>query len=269
MVYLNTSIFAISLVPIFTKYLWRNGFSGARRDAVHLIKTWNQKEPQVRPYERDGAEERLLPDGDGTASELAHASAENGKLSFQETAKFSLEFCLIWFISNYFTSACFEYTSVASGTILASTSGVWTLVCSALFRIEPFTARKFIGVMASLAGIILTSTIDLTGNDDRDSGSFPHKTTGEMAVGDAMAFMSAVMYGLYVTIMKKRVGNEDRLDMALFFGLIGLFNLLLLWPLFFVLHWTGLESFQLPPSDTVWTVLLVSCQSEIWRRHFG
>jgi solute carrier family 35 protein F5 len=56
-----------------------------------------------------------------------------------------------------------------------------------------------------------------------------------------MAFFSAMMYGLYVTVMKRRVGNEDKVDMRLFFGLVGVFNLVLLWPLFFILHWTGIE----------------------------
>lgn len=56
-----------------------------------------------------------------------------------------------------------------------------------------------------------------------------------------MAFMSAVLYGIYVTMMKRRVGNEDKVNMQLFFGLVGVFNLSLLWPLFFVLHWTGME----------------------------
>ena len=56
-----------------------------------------------------------------------------------------------------------------------------------------------------------------------------------------MAFFSALIYGIYVTVMKRRVGNEDRVNMPLFFGLVGLLNLVFLWPGFFILHFTGIE----------------------------
>lgn len=58
--------------------------------------------------------------------------------------------------------------------------------------------------------------------------------------------------------MKKRVENEDRVNMPLFFGLVGLFNLLFLWPGFIILHFTGIEEFELPPTRKVWIVVLVS-----------
>lgn len=66
------------------------------------------------------------------------------------------------------------------------------------------------------------------------------------------------MYGAYAVLMKKRVGNEDRVNMPLFFGFVGLFNLVFLWPGFIVLHFTGIETFELPPTGKIWTVVLVS-----------
>lgn len=109
------------------------------------------------------------------------------------------------------------------------------------FGIERFSTAKIMGVTASLAGVILISTVDLAGKSDEDRGSFPHKSPGQIALGDAMALLSAVIYGLYVTVMKRKVPNEDKVDMQMFFGLVGVFNVVLLWPLFFVLHWTGIE----------------------------
>jgi len=113
-------------------------------------------------------------------------------------------------------------------------------------------------VLASLAGIILISTVDLSGKDnDKNRGNFPHKSQGEIAVGDAMAFGSAIMYGLYTVVMKKRIGNEDRVNMPLFFGLVGLFNVVFLWPGFLILHFTGVEKFGFPPTGKIWTIVLV------------
>lgn len=150
--------------------------------------------------------------------------------------------------------------------------GVWTLIFGAIIGVEKFTARKLLGVVASLIGIILISRVDLS-KPDADTappavsgreGSFPHKTSGEIALGDAMAAFSSIMYGVYTIVMKKQVGDESRVNMQLFFGLVGLFNLVLLWPGFFILHWLGIETFELPSTDRVWTIILVWTSSSLW-----
>ena len=174
---------------------------------------------------------------------------DQGKLNFRETMMLSLEFTLLWVLANYFAAACLEHTSVSSVTILTSTSSMWTLIFGAMFGVELFTVRKLMGVLASLAGIILISMVDLSGESDENRGSFPHKSTAQIAIGDAMAFVSAIVYGIYVTVMKKKVGNEDRVDMRLFFGLVGTFTLVLLWPVFFLLHFTGVETVSSPPPN--------------------
>lgn len=134
-----------------------------------------------------------------------------------------------------------------------------------MIGVEKFTVRKFLGVMASLVGIILISRVDLsspdTGSDtsatDNSEGSFPHKSSAEIALGDSMAAFSSIMYGIYTIVMKKQVGDESRVNMQVFFGLVGLFNFILLWPGFFILHWTGVEPFELPETKRVWTIILV------------
>ncbi|OLN84435.1 putative vacuolar membrane protein [Colletotrichum chlorophyti] len=262
-VYMNTSVFAVSLVPMLVRFLVRHGVAGLRNEAMvvwnehrhgrEAIKTAEDEEDTV-------AGERLLVDDEPTLEMEGFEKAVE-QLSLRETAVISLEFCMLWFFANYFASACLEYTSVGSVTILNSTSSVWTLVFCALMGVEGFTMRKFIGVLASLTGIVLISTVDLSGSSDENRGSFPHKTTGQIAIGDLMAFVSAIIYGLYVTVMKRRVGNEDRVNMPLFFGLVGLFNLVFLWPIFFLLHFTGLEPFQLPPTGKIWIIVIANSLS--------
>jgi solute carrier family 35 protein F5 len=171
----------------------------------------------------------------------------------------SFEFAFLWFAANYFMAACLEYTTVASSTILTSTSSIWTLLVGSLWGVERFTIRKLLGVLASLSGIILISMVDLSGQSDKNRGSFPHKTTGEMAIGNAMAFFSAVLYGLYAVVMKKRIGDEGRVNMPLFFGLVGLFDVMLLWPGFIILHLAGIETWELPPQGKVLTIIVVCC----------
>lgn len=298
-VYINTSVFAISLIPLFARYYMRHGMQGVRAELVEL---WvNEK---GREYKQGGGRARgnsllgqpavlktsddeehgLLSgrteddDDDDDAERVAEAGSSTGesttsamqiqdapglekpaadKLTLRETTFLSLEFCMLWFCANYFASACLEYTSVGSVTILTSTSSVWTLIFCAAMRVESFSARKLAGVLASLAGVVLISSVDLSGKSDEDRGSFPHKSQASIAIGDGMAFFSAIVYGLYVTVMKRRVGDEDRVNMPLFFGLVGLLNLFFLWPGFFLLHWTGIEPFEWPPTGKIWAIIIV------------
>lgn len=268
-VYVNSSIFAFSLLGMTFRYIVKNGVAHFKAEAgqvYHEFRTGTKRVP-LEVQDRDTrAGERLLSDDEGSFDVVDTTDPVEEKLSFLETARLSLEFSMLWFLANYTASACLEYTSVASVTILTSTSSVWTLIFCSLMRIEPFSWRKLVGVLASLTGVILISTVDLSGSSDENRGSFPHKTLGEIAIGDSMAFVSAVIYGLYVTVMKRKVGNEDKVNMPLFFGLVGTFILTLLWPLFFVLHFTGIEPVcarcssypELRPLLTVWHSL--SCR---------
>ncbi|KAG5660618.1 hypothetical protein KAF25_003224 [Fusarium avenaceum] len=259
-VYLNTSVFAISLIPKFFKYLRKTGFHGLRHDANQLwidYKHGTNYTKTMQQTEDEQAAQSLIAQGYGSTGSAN--SEEN--MSFKDTAVLSFEFCMLWFLANYFSSACLEYTSVASVTILTSTSSVWTLIFCSLFGIERFSTAKILGVGASLAGVILISTVDLSGKSDEDRGSFPQKSPTQIALGDALALLSAVIYGLYVTVMKRKVPNEDRVDMQMFFGLVGVFNVVLLWPLFFILHWTGLEPFELPPNSTIWGIIIFNAIS--------
>ncbi|KAI5921397.1 hypothetical protein F4810DRAFT_702396 [Camillea tinctor] len=264
LVYVNTSIFAFSLIPLAIKHViqhggftqvpnmvrhaWRNGSHGVRG-----IKT-----PADIDVEEDpAAGERLLVDDEGSL-EAYDLPRPVEQLSLRETARLSLEFCMIWFLSNYFASACLEYTSVASTTILTSTSSIWTLIFGAIMHIEAFSARKLIAVIASFTGIVLISTVDLSGDNDDGRGNFPHKSQQQIAIGDAMALLSSIVYGIYIVVMKIRVGNEDRVNMPLFFGLVGVFNLAFLWPLFPFLHYTGIEPFEMPPDGKIWLIIMLN-----------
>lgn len=257
------------------RYIRQHGLDGFRNAAAEVWREQKRRglrpgapssglHSKLRQLQAEGedageAGERLLVDDEGSLAAFdvpdsggggGGSSSAHERLDVRETAWLSLEFCMLWFLANYFASACLEYTSVGSVTILTSTSSVWTLILCAVMRVESFTVRKLCGVLAGLAGVVLISTVDLSGKSDEDRGSFPHKSTAEMAIGDSMAFVSAIIYGLYVTVMKRRVGNEDHVNMPLFFGLVGLLNLILLWPVFFLLHLTGVETVSRPPAAT-------------------
>ncbi|CAG8239693.1 unnamed protein product [Penicillium salamii] len=260
--YTNTSMFIMPLFFILgrrTWALWRLRKLSQVTSIGSFLRLLDSHDPNAE-------EQRMLQDQSDEENWRPRRSSmqiSGQKLGLKATAKLSVQFCLLWFTANYFAMGCLQFTTVASTTILTSTSGVWTLVFGALLGVERFTPRKLISVIASLIGIILISRVDLSAPDegatpDGSGGSFPRKSTGEIALGDAMAAFSAIMYGLYTIVMKKQVGDESLVNMPLFFGLVGFFNVVLLWPGFFILHWTGIEVFSFPETGRVWFIVLTN-----------
>lgn len=116
----------------------------------------------------------------------------------------------------------------------------------------------------SVLGVILVSK----GDHDITPSSFedptpPSHTPSQPLFGDFLALVSAVCYACYVILMKLRVGDESRMSMTLFFGFVGLFNVVGMWPIGVILNLTGWEKFELPRGGQLWAFVLinVSCQS--------
>ncbi|RAH40392.1 DMT family transporter [Aspergillus brunneoviolaceus CBS 621.78] len=260
--YVNTSIFILPLASIIAGRvfrLWRAGKLYRIRSVQSLLQHLDA---------HDGCLE-----GEGRRI-LDRAGLSSARLGLKETAKLSFQFCLLW--ANYFAMACLQYTTVGSTTILTSTSGVWTLIFGALIGVERFTPRKLLGVIASLIGIIIISRLDISApspspsptpdadpNPGGNRSTIPPKSPHEIALGDAMAAFSAVMYGVYTIVLKKQVGDESRVNMQLFFGLVGLLNMVLLWPGFLVLHALGVEPLAWPDSPRVWTIVWVNALASL------
>jgi len=214
-------------------------------------------------------EESFLKPDDAIASTTSAGSGE--VLGLIPTARLSLAFCILWFTANYFAISCLQYTTVASATVLTSTASVWTLLIGALTGAEKFTWKKLCGVLASLAGIILISQVDLSAQDEEAGKSkraldvFPDKPPYQLALGDALALLSAVIYGFYTITLKKTTMSvhPKSIHMPTFFGFVGIFNIILLVPLFPILHYTGMEPFSFPPTSYIWMILLVNSISSL------
>ncbi|SAM07128.1 hypothetical protein [Absidia glauca] len=177
-----------------------------------------------------------------------------------ETIRLSFAFCILWFFANYTTNASLAYTSVGSSTILASMSGLFTLGFGAMFNVEKITVVKLISVCTSFVGVILVSYSDqnpLPSNDPTGATTTTPPVSSAL-IGDILALLGALFYGCYTTMLKVRIGDESRIDMPLFFGFVGAFNVLLLWPVFPLLDWLGIETFQLPFTPTLWIIVLLN-----------
>lgn len=247
--YLNTSSFAIYLIPSLYRYLRRNSKS------------------QDLPYDyQPVANEPLSQEAqDGTQPEPDRARTSSDDelppLTTRETASLASTFCVLWFIANWTVNASFRYTSVGSATVLASTSGFFTMVVGRILGIERLTSWKVGAVVTSFVGVVLVSFAD--------AGRPPTKTPpppssallpppSNPLLGDFLALLSALFYALYMLLLKVRIKVESRVDMQLLFGFVGLFNILGCWPLGLVLHLTGVERFGWPVGGKEWSGVLIN-----------
>ncbi|KAI3654632.1 hypothetical protein MP228_000012 [Amoeboaphelidium protococcarum] len=200
-------------------------------------------------------------------------------LGVRDTMKLSLQFCILWFLANFCSNAALIYTNVASSTIISSTSSVWTLIIGSLGRTEKFTYVNLLGVLICFAGVLCVSLSDASAPSSGHNDGGDHIPDAAAAVdggpvqtndwrGNILALLGAMFYGLYITLLRLKIKDDVKVEMTLFFGLVGLFNIICLWPLFIVFHYSGFEQFQLPPTSTIWlalclNALLGTCLSEL------
>jgi solute carrier family 35 protein F5 len=83
-------------------------------------------------------------------------------------------------------------------------------------------------------------------------------TTGRPLLGDFLALGSAIFYSLYITLLKLRIRDEARINMPLFFGFVGLFNIFLGAPVLGLLHVTKLELMEWPEARRAGIIIILN-----------
>uniref|UniRef100_A0A2K6GYQ4 Solute carrier family 35 member F5 n=1 Tax=Propithecus coquereli TaxID=379532 RepID=A0A2K6GYQ4_PROCO len=152
-----------------------------------------------------------------------------------------------WFLANLSYQEALSDTQVAIVNILSSTSGLFTLILAAVFPSnsgDRFTLSKLLAVILSIGGVVL---VNLSGSE---------KSAGRDTIGSIWSLVGAMLYAVYIVMIKRKVDREDKLDIPMFFGFVGLFNLLLLWPGFFLLHYTGYEDFEFPNKVVLMCIII-------------
>ncbi|XP_023478578.1 solute carrier family 35 member F5 isoform X4 [Equus przewalskii] len=201
---------------------------------------------------------RQLPSShalDAKLSRMSHPAVKEqepllktvGKLTATQVAKISFFFCFVWFLANFSYQEALSDTQVAIVNILSSTSGLFTLILAAVFPSnsgDRFTLSKLLAVILSIGGVVL---VNLSGSE---------KSSGRDTIGSIWSLVGAMLYAVYIVMIKRKVDREDKLDIPMFFGFVGLFNLLLLWPGFFLLHYTGFEDFEFPNKVVLMCIII-------------
>lgn len=238
--YMNTAVFSVYLIPT----AFRKVRDKAKQTPEYSVIEENSDEsPKLTPFK---------------SVEQLTGQDEDEMLSTKQTAILSLQFCILWFFSNFLTNASLKYTSVSSQTILSCTSSFFTLVIGSAFGVEAFTATKLLALVFSMCGVFLVSKADSVATQTRMGVQ-----TSDIVFGDLLALAGAVVYGFYMTLLKVKVGDESRINTKMFLGFVGLFNLLLLWPTIPVLDYLGIEKFGLPQTEKVWAVVIANAAATL------
>lgn len=152
-----------------------------------------------------------------------------------KTARVALMFCILWFIANYLFQLALEPSDTALVTLLSTTSSIFTLILAASFPSssgDRFTISKLAAVALSLLGAVMVTMSEI---------GEPSSSRGII-----LSISSAFFYACYLVLVKRKNDIDEKIDIIEFFGFVGLWNVILLWPLFLVLNFSNLEPFEMP-----------------------
>lgn len=256
--YLNTGTFSIYMIP--STFRWIKS---------RFVKTPKNTTPKPTAAEHEGllfqsSSEHSLADLEENASlsKKKDTKQNTEKFTTYEIAKLASQFSILWYLANFCSNASLSYTSVGSSTLLTSTSSFFTLIVGSFFGVEKVSIKKIGALAVSILGIALINREEQISTSN--SVEIPENGPGLQWLGNVLALASALLYGIYTTLLKVRVGeDEERINMFHFFGFVGIFNTVLLWPVIVLFDRLGIESFSLPPNSHVWFIVLINASSTV------
>jgi len=169
------------------------------------------------------------------------------RYSRRELLRCACCFCPLWFLANVLFNYSLSATSVSSNTILSTTSSVWTLAFAKFILKAPTPLTKLGALVLTLSGTVMVAY-----GDDKDSTDEGH----DSLLGDILALVSAFFYASYTTVLRYFLPDERRYSMPMVFGMVGVVNMLLMWPGLIVLSATGVEPFELPTWAVLWPLAI-------------
>ncbi|XP_030763460.1 solute carrier family 35 member F5-like [Sitophilus oryzae] len=207
------------------------------------------KMAEVRHLSESEARDALLARLSYQASLRASDSIKKASLKMPlcDIIKVSFIFCFLVVLASYTYQVALIKGGNACLSVFFSTSTIFTLFLSGVYpssHIDRFTVSKFVAVVLSVISIIIINVHNI-------------KLDAQGTVGAALSVLSAFLYASYLVFLKRVIKDkEEKMDVPLFLGFVGLFNLLFFWPVLFVLHISNIETLELPDKEQLSLLIL-------------
>eukprot|EP01038_Epipyxis_sp_PR26KG_P008033 gene8033-10886_t len=159
-------------------------------------------------------------------------SGDNACAVHKKAFGISLIVAPTWFAANCLYNYSLLMTSNSSSTIISNTSASFTLAFSWWWGLEEISYFKIYGLLACFAGAACIGVQDQSNAQQRT------------LVGDIIALLSSVGYGIYTTTIRYNIPNDEDVSMQLLLGYIGLLNLVFLSPVVLVLYLLGMDNLK-------------------------
>ncbi|KAJ3444030.1 solute carrier family 35 member f5 [Anaeramoeba flamelloides] len=216
--------------------------------------TQEEEEEEEEDDDDDDGEEKERKDGETKEEEdeLDLEDQKEGKelqkpnelAPISKVFKVAFIISILWFLANYTFNISLSMTSVSSSTIISSTSGFFTMILSFFWKNEKLNFVKVLSVFIAFGGVLMV------GLSDR-KGSGKHEF-----FGDIISLFSSMVYGVYISLLKKLIPDEKLLSVPMLFGFIGATSFIVFTIFFWILHVTGIEKFEIPSGKEFAVVLL-------------
>eukprot|EP00300_Choanocystis_sp_HF-7_P041059 c7679_g1_i1.p1 GENE.c7679_g1_i1~~c7679_g1_i1.p1 ORF type:complete len:329 (-),score=77.48 c7679_g1_i1:81-1067(-) len=142
-------------------------------------------------------------------------------------------------------------------TIPSANNAIFQSCCAFVFLLsipllkERITVMKSVAVIVSMGGVVLVTIFHDAGDN--------HKS--DKVVGYALVLVSTFIYALYEITAKKygpkSTSKYDQvIDACALVGMLGFFSLVFTWPAVVVVHYAGVERFEMPNRKQTETIIL-------------
>lgn len=186
-----------------------------------------------------------------------HARSKDLPPATQHPLKYILKTSFYLFVALSFAGSSWyiavNLTTPSDLTAIYNCSAFFAYAFSVPMLNESLKPAKVASVVVAVVGVLIVSYWDTNeGGGDDDTLKYPHRGIGNLIIG-----VGAILYGLYEVMYKKLACPPNTISprrQAAFANVvafcIGLCTLMFLWMALPILHWTGLERFELPHGST-------------------
>lgn len=177
-------------------------------------------------------------------------TSDSNPTSFLYILKLALLLAPFFFICNWTFNLGLAYTSVASSSIIATLTSLFTLFLGAVTGVEQFSYSKLAATLMCITGVSVIVLVDERSRSDNGAGG------SNLVLGDALSVFSAALYSCYTIILKHKTGREGDVNIAMLLGLLGGTVAIFAMPGLYVVHVLGLEKFEWPDKRVAISLLL-------------